>query len=106
MIPANVATRIPFLLWGEPGADGGGRVLGRSGLRLPAPHAAFVNAFQIHSQEFDCVHEPAVVHPLATIASALLAEADRSGPYDGERLLTALVAGCHRPPAQCIARQD
>jgi 2-methylcitrate dehydratase PrpD len=80
-------------LWGEPGADGGGRVLGRPGLRLPAPNAAFVNAFQIHSQEFDCVHEPAVVHPLATVASALLAEADRSGPYDGERLLTALVAG-------------
>ncbi|MDG5496103.1 MmgE/PrpD family protein [Niveispirillum sp. BGYR6] len=80
-------------LWGEPGADGGGRVLGRPGLRLPAPHAAFINAFQIHSQEFDCVHEPAVAHPLATVASALLAEADRSGPYDGQRFLTALVAG-------------
>lgn len=68
-------------------------VLGRPELRLPAPSAAFVNAFQIHSQEFDCVHEPAVVHPLATIASVLMAEAERSGPYGGEDLLTALAAG-------------
>ncbi|WP_082602264.1 MmgE/PrpD family protein [Phenylobacterium sp. Root700] len=68
-------------------------VLGRPELRLPAPSAAFVNAFQIHSQEFDCVHEPAVVHPLATIASVLIAEAERSGPYGGEDLLTALAAG-------------
>ncbi len=71
-------------------------VLGRS-LRLPAPDAAFVNAFQIHAQEFDCVHEPAVVHPLATVASVLLAEIDRSHavgrPYSGAELLTALVAG-------------
>ena len=71
----------------------GGYVLGRPGVRLPAPQAAFVNAFQIHNQEFDCVHEAAVVHPLATLVAALLAEADRSGPYSGERFLAALVAG-------------
>lgn len=75
------------------GAGSGCSVLGRPGLRLPAPSAAFVNAFQIHSQEFDCVHEPAVVHPLATIASVLIAEAERSGPYGGEDLLAALAAG-------------
>ncbi len=75
--------------WGGAGPCG---VLGRT-LRLHAPDAAFVNAFQIHAQEFDCVHEPAVVHPLATIAAALLAEIDRSGPYAGPELLTALVAG-------------
>ncbi|TWB45882.1 MmgE/PrpD family protein [Nitrospirillum pindoramense] len=79
--------------WGLPAGKEGARVLGRPGLRLPPSSAAFLNAFQIHAQEFDCVHEPAVVHPLATILSALLAEADRSGPYDGQRLLTALVAG-------------
>lgn len=76
--------------WGE---DGSCSVLGRPGVRLPAPQAAFVNAFQIHNQEFDCVHEPAVVHPLATIVSALFAEVERSGPYSGEAVLTALVAG-------------
>lgn len=76
--------------WGEGGSCS---VLGRPGVRLPAPQAAFVNAFQIHNQEFDCVHEPAVVHPLATIVATLFAEVERSGPYSGERVLTALVAG-------------
>jgi aconitate decarboxylase len=33
-------------------------------LHLPAGSAALVNGFQIHSQEYDCVHEPAVVHAL------------------------------------------
>ncbi len=75
------------------GAGGACSVLGRPDVRLPAPQAAFVNAFQIHNQEFDCVHEPAVVHPLATIVAVLFAEAERSGPYSGEALLTALVAG-------------
>jgi 2-methylcitrate dehydratase PrpD len=68
-------------------------VLGRPGLRLPAPSAAFVNAFQIHCQEFDCVHEPAVLHPMATVVAALRAEAERSCPYDGERFLTAMIVG-------------
>jgi 2-methylcitrate dehydratase PrpD len=78
--------------WGAP-VGGGSMILGRSDVRLPAAGAAFVNAFQIHGQEFDCVHEPAVVHPLATVVAALLAEAERSGPYDGETFLTALSAG-------------
>lgn len=68
-------------------------VLGRPGLRLPAPSAAFVNAFQIHGQEYDCVHEPAVLHPMATVLAALLAEAARGDAVDGERFLTAIVAG-------------
>jgi 2-methylcitrate dehydratase PrpD len=78
--------------WGRP-FDKGSSVLGRSGMRLPAPSAAFVNAYQIHGQEFDCVHEPAVVHPLATIVAVLLAEVDRSAPCDGRRFLTALCTG-------------
>jgi len=68
-------------------------ILGRPGVRLPAPSAAFVNAFQIHCQEFDCVHEPAVLHPMATVVAALRAETERSGPYDGERFLTAMIVG-------------
>ena len=78
--------------WGLP-ADKGSTVLGRPGLRLPAPNAAFVNAYQIHGQEFDCVHEAAVVHPLATLVAVLLAEIDRGAPCDGRRFLTALCAG-------------
>lgn len=76
--------------WGEGGAAS---VLGRPGLRLPAASAAFVNAFQIHGQEFDCVHEPAVLHPMATVVAALLAEVERGEPVSGAQLLTAIVAG-------------
>ncbi len=68
-------------------------VLGRPDVRLPAPSAAFVNAFQIHGQEYDCVHEPAVLHPMATVVAALLAEAQRGAPVSGEQFLTAIVAG-------------
>ena len=74
------------------GADGS-PVLGRPGARLAAPYAAFVNAFQIHAQEFDCVHEAAVAHPMATVVAALMAETARSGPHDGANFLSALVAG-------------
>jgi 2-methylcitrate dehydratase PrpD len=77
--------------WVGPG--GSCPVLGRPDLKLPAPYAAYLNAFQIHAQEFDCVHEQAVAHPLATVASVLLAEATRSGSYSGTEFLAALVAG-------------
>jgi 2-methylcitrate dehydratase PrpD len=39
------------------------------------------------------VHEPAVLHPMATVLAALLAEAERGEPVSGERFLTAVVAG-------------
>lgn len=78
--------------WGA-GADRGAcLVLGRT-IRLPPADAAFVNAFQIHAQEYDCVHEPAVVHPLATIVAVLLAELGRGQARSGAELLTALIAG-------------
>ncbi len=78
--------------WGRSGRSGC-TVLGEAAAGLPPGSAAFVNAFQIHGQEFDCVHEGAVVHPLATIVAVLLAEAQTSGPYDGASFLTALSAG-------------
>lgn len=75
--------------WGAAGDSGAAHVFGR-GVQLPAPSAAFVNGFQIHCQEYDCVHEPAVVHPMATIFAALSAEAERSGPINGRDFLTAV----------------
>lgn len=60
---------------------------------LPAAHAAMVNAYQIHNQEFDCVHEAAVVHPMAVILAALLAHAERVGTISGSQLLLAVVLG-------------
>lgn len=67
------------------------------GRKLPASAAAIVNAYQIHALEFDCVHEPAVVHPMATVFSALLAHAERRGtrgkPVSGRELLLATALG-------------
>lgn len=68
-----------------------------TGQRLPAASAAIVNAYQIHCLEFDCVHEGAVVHPMATVLSAMIAHAERRSaadrPVDGRSFLAALCAG-------------
>lgn len=61
-----------------------------NGPRLPAAAAAYVNGFQIHGQEYDCVHERAVVHPFAVIGAALTAEAEARGA-SGADLLAAIV---------------
>lgn len=67
------------------------------GRKLPAASAAILNAYQIHALEFDCVHEPAVVHPMATLFSALLAHAERRGargrPVSGRDLVRATAVG-------------
>ncbi|NRA28620.1 MAG: MmgE/PrpD family protein [Parvularculaceae bacterium] len=53
--------------------------------------AAFVNGFRIHCQEYDCVHEPAVVHPMATIFAALSAEVmGAEGETSGPKFLSAI----------------
>lgn len=75
------------------GQGGNSIVLARPTERMHPPYAAFVNGYQIHNQEFDCVHEAAVAHPMATVCSALLAEIGRDEPVSGKRFLEALVAG-------------
>lgn len=68
-----------------------------TGERLPAQLAAIVNAYQIHCLEFDCVHEAAVVHPMATVLSAMMAQAERraarGNPVNGKDFIAALSAG-------------
>jgi len=61
--------------WGEAGRGSSATIWG-GGPVLPPAAAAFVNGFQIHCQEYDCVHEPAVVHPMAVIGAAVSAEAE------------------------------
>lgn len=78
--------------FGAPSGPGTARVLA-SGKRLPAPEAAVANAFQIHNSEFDCVHEAAVVHPMAVLLGAMTAYADAHGGVTGTAFLTALVVG-------------
>ena len=75
--------------WGDaPDAAAWGRAT-----RLPAPAAALLNAAQAHCQEFDCVHEPAVLHPLATLLPAAIAVAERQGGVAGRDLIAAVAAG-------------
>jgi aconitate decarboxylase len=63
------------------------------GGRLPLAAASMVNAFQVHSQEFDPVHEAAVVHPLAAVLAGALGWAEREGGVSGDMLIRAAVAG-------------
>lgn len=74
------------------GAGEAARVLGDD-LRLPAASAAFLNAYQMHCLEFDCVHEPAVVHAMTAVAGAALAECEQAAPVDGRRFIAALILG-------------
>lgn len=86
-IPLTKAVRTSAQTWG---GSGSAHVWGRGSFATTPANAAFINGFQIHGQEFDCVHEPAVVHPLATILAALMAEADAQGDLDGKELAVAL----------------
>ncbi|KAI1338319.1 MmgE/PrpD [Xylariaceae sp. FL0016] len=60
-----------------------------------APVAALLNAYQTHCQEYDCVHEGAVLHPLATILPAVLAyiSASDAPPVSGADLILAVALG-------------
>lgn len=88
--PFAQEVRQAALGWGGAAVSQSAHIWG-VGLRAPAPSAAFVNGFQIHCQEYDCVHEPAVVHPMATILAALMAETERDGHVSGADLISATV---------------
>lgn len=67
------------------------------GPMLPAAHAAFVNTHQLHTLEFDPVHEGAVLHPFTVVVPTVLAFAareQRNGrTFSGDDLLAAIVVG-------------
>ncbi len=84
------STERPALLaaarhWGE----GPARLWG-GGPATSVGTAALINAYQIHCQEYDCVHEAAVVHPMAVIGGALLTWAQAHGGCSGRQLLEAI----------------
>ena len=68
------------------------RVIGHAHA-LPAGTAALINGYQIHNQEFDCVHERAVVHPMGVILAAVMAQGERDGGLTGRALLAAVILG-------------
>lgn len=92
---ALAGTRVPLVpqllkMTDSWGASSQCRVWG-TGERVPPVTAAFINGYQIHNQEWDCVHEPAVVHPMAVVLSTLLAWAESQGGIDGKRF----TSGCN-----------
>ena len=69
-----------------------------TGERLPAPAAAFCNAYQVHNAEFDCIHEAAVAHVMTVVLPVALAGAERMSriegkAVDGRLLIEAVVLG-------------
>ena len=64
-----------------------------SGERLPAPAVAFLNAFQTHNSEFDCIHEGAVVHCVSVVLAAATAISERQGNVSGKDLILAVALG-------------
>jgi aconitate decarboxylase len=61
--------------------------------RVPAPSAAFLNGFQVHCQEYDCLHERSVLHAMATLLPAAIAYAERKGGVAGRELIAAVAGG-------------
>jgi 2-methylcitrate dehydratase PrpD len=83
--------RAVALGWGAATPDNAAYLFA-GGPALPVPSAVFVNAFQAHALEFDCVHEGAVLHPFTVVVPVVLAEAERTG-LSGARFVAAVAAG-------------
>lgn len=76
------------------GAGGKSSIFGAGGEKVQAPFAALANGGLTHSFELDNVRQPgAGVHAGATLVPAAFAVAEEVGAT-GEKLLTALIAGC------------
>jgi aconitate decarboxylase len=93
-VAGSVGPFVPELIetargWG----DGNAAAVWGTDIRLPAPSAALINAYQGHNSEFDAIHERAVIHPFASILASLMAIAERGGSLSGRDLLTAAVLG-------------
>lgn len=85
--PFNDAVFQTIRKWGEGDAA---HLWGR-GEKAPQASAAYLNGFQIHSMEYDCVHEPAVVHPMATILAAISSEVEVRGRTTGQDFMQAVI---------------
>jgi 2-methylcitrate dehydratase PrpD len=85
--PAAGRVRLTARSWGK-GTQA--QVLGARS-RLPVTSAAFCNAFQIHCQEYDCLHEPATVHAMAVLGGALTALGPREQLSNQDALLATVI---------------
>ncbi len=93
-IAGSTADGASQLLQASTGWGGGGQAaVWGAGKSVPAPTAALINAFQTHCQEFDCVHEAGVLHPMTALLPAALAYASRNGGVSGRELIVAVATG-------------
>lgn len=53
------------------------------GQKLDAANAAMINAHQMHTLEFDAIHEPAVVHPMTVVLPSVIAWMQREHVTSG-----------------------
>ena len=79
--------------WGDPPPSSPAVPVWGRGLRLSAPAAVFLNAWQMHNQEYDGLHEGAVVHAMASVLPAALAAAELAGGATGAELIAAVAVG-------------
>jgi 2-methylcitrate dehydratase PrpD len=79
--------------WGAPTASSPAVPVWGRGLSLPAPAAVFLNAWQMHNQEYDGLHEGAVVHAMASVLPTALAAAELAGGANGAELIAAVATG-------------
>ena len=59
--------------------------------------ATLLNAYQIHCLEYDCIHEGAIVHPMAAILSSMLSycqiKSKDQNPINGKEFLMSMILG-------------
>jgi 2-methylcitrate dehydratase PrpD len=79
--------------WGAPIAGSAAIPVWGCATRLSAPAAVFMNAWQMHNQEYDSLHEGAVVHGMASVLPAALAAAEMAGGTSGTELIAAVAVG-------------
>ncbi|WP_029002196.1 MmgE/PrpD family protein [Azohydromonas australica] len=64
-----------------------------SGETLPWAQAVLTNAYQVFNQEFDCIHDAAVVHAMASLLPACMGYAQAYGGVSGRELIAAVTLG-------------
>ena len=73
-------------------------ILGLSGAKADASHAALINGIASHVHDYDDTHLETIIHPTGPVASALLAVAEKltveGSGVGGEEFLVALVVVC------------
>lgn len=63
------------------------------GKKIPAPHAAQLNASMAHALDYDDVHETAIIHPGVIAIPTAFAVAEKAGNVNGKQFITAVALG-------------